>query len=256
MLYEPALRYFRAFDSLLGRVERRWWGAAVTDGRFPHLYDVNYARVETSDPDLTLEEVEDTLRPMLREVKAGHLHTVLFDPDAGRPLLRSASRRGDRISWDTAMEYRGVRHLNPAGHEVDLLGDLDASFWATHRAALRELGVSDERAAEQLGGLARDVQVPAGCRWFAVRIGGDVAGVAALQVHGGVGYLDDVVTFPPHRRRGVAGALVTHAVGEARASGADPVFLLADEPDPIRLYGSLGFVETGRLVSTLATVQA
>jgi len=86
--------------------------------------------------------------------------------------------------------------------------------------------------------------------YFLARRDGRVAGMGAVQVRDGVAYVDDVVTFPEHRRRGVASAVVRRLVREAAAS-AGATFLLADRPDPIRLYRTLGFVETGRLESTL-----
>jgi predicted GNAT family acetyltransferase len=57
-----------------------------------------------------------------------------------------------------------------------------------------------------------------------------------------VGYLDNVVTMPPFRRRGVASATVTAAVGASLGSGDRHVFLLAEKDgDPQRLYERLGF---------------
>jgi ribosomal protein S18 acetylase RimI-like enzyme len=254
MPYLPALTFFRSFDALLQRVEPQWWGAVVTDARYPHLYDVNYARVETSDPHLTLEEVERSLRPRLYQAGARHLHTVLFDPDAASPLVRAATERGDRIHWDVAMEFEGDPPAEPVTHRVGKVAEPDGRFWQAHRRALRELGMDEGPALDELGRLAREVQAPNGCSWFRVDVDGDIAGMAALQLHGGTGYVDNVVTFPPFRRRGVAAALVAAAVREAMEAVTAKVFLLADEPGPIRLYQSLGFVEAGRLASTLAPV--
>jgi ribosomal protein S18 acetylase RimI-like enzyme len=251
MLCQVALTYFRGHDALLQRVETQWWGAVVTDPRYPHLYDVNYGRVETSDPHLTLEEVERSLRPLLHRAGARHLHAVLFDPDAAGPLIQAATERGDRIHRDVVMEFEGDTPERPFAHLVRKV-EPDPRFWEMHRRALRELGVKEGPALDELRELTREVQVPSGCTWFRVDVEDDVAGVAALHVHGGVGYIDNVVTFPPFRRRGVAAAMVAAAVREAVQAGTTGVFLLADEPGPIRLYRSLGFVEAGGLISTLS----
>src|SRR2546425_1106997 len=55
---EPFIRFWRALDGAFERVEPTWWGAVVTDRRYPLIWDVNYARVESDDPALTLAEVE------------------------------------------------------------------------------------------------------------------------------------------------------------------------------------------------------
>ena len=66
----------------------------------------------------------------------------------------------------------------------------------------------------------------------------------------GVGYLDGVVTLPPFRRRSVASATVTAAVGASVANGDALVHLLAEEAgDPQRLYERLGFAVAGRVES-------
>ncbi|HXF71764.1 MAG TPA: GNAT family N-acetyltransferase, partial [Actinomycetota bacterium] len=128
----------------------------------------------------------------------------------------------------------------------------DRRFWETFRASLAAFGVTGPDALDQLAALEREVLLPVK-RWFAVRVGGEVASLAALVGLAGAGYIDHVVTFPAHRRRGYAAALVAHLVTEARAAGCDPIFLLAEEGAPaVRLYERLGFRTVGRIGSTLA----
>ncbi len=62
---EPLLRFWRAHDDLFERTEARWWGAVVSDARFPAIQEPNYARVETRQP-VRLEEIEDALVPAMR----------------------------------------------------------------------------------------------------------------------------------------------------------------------------------------------
>jgi ribosomal protein S18 acetylase RimI-like enzyme len=58
----------------------------------------------------------------------------------------------------------------------------------------------------------------------------------------GTGYIDNVVTRPAFRRRGVASATVTRAVEAARAGGDTAVFLFAEDGGkPQGLYERLGF---------------
>jgi ribosomal protein S18 acetylase RimI-like enzyme len=243
---------FVATEALLGAIRPTWWGAVVTDGRYPNIHDVNYARVVASQPDLRLAEVREAMLPALREVGATHEHIVLYDPTDMDPLLEDLRARRDRIGWDTAMEFvgsssDGVAETNP----VEEIEEFGPDFWAAQRTAFHEFDVTDETALDQILAWERDVLIPFGKRWFGVRIDDEFAGFGALLLHGEAGYIDNVVTLPQARRRGVAGSVVSRIVAEALASGAERVFLLADQPGPIRLYGRLGFRECGRIASSL-----
>ena len=60
--------------------------------------------------------------------------------------------------------------------------------------------------------------------------------------------VENVYTDPAHRLRGLAGALVAHATREARAAGAEVVFLRTDANGLAqRLYCRLGFLDAGLL---------
>ncbi|MFL5797925.1 MAG: GNAT family N-acetyltransferase [Actinomycetota bacterium] len=245
-----AERYFTAADALLRRVRPTWWGAVVTDDRFRDIYDLNYARVTASAPDLRLVEVLDELRPDLEAVRSRHLHVVVLGPDGAPRLVEEAGAAGHRISRDTVMEFRGLPPPPHSGEGVEEADPADPRLWDTMRFAYREFDVTAGNVVEQLLRWNREVLVPGGRRYFIARRQGRVAGMGAVQVRDGVAYVDDVVTFPEHRRRGVASSVVRRILRESAAS-AGATFLLADRPDPIRLYRTLGFVETGRLVSTL-----
>jgi len=83
-----------------------------------------------------------------------------------------------------------------------------------------------------------------------------IVALAALVQLEGVGYLDNVATFPQARGRGMASAIVSRAIELARDSGAEHVSLFAD-PDAlpvVRMYERLGFREVGRLASTKGPV--
>ena len=64
---EPLLRLWRALDDLFAAEERTWWGAVVSDPRYPDVQEANYARVETAQP-VALEEIEASLVPALSGV--------------------------------------------------------------------------------------------------------------------------------------------------------------------------------------------
>ena len=141
-----------------------------------------------------------------------------------------------------------VRAAGPADLQTVLdfrMGMLGAIFPAEKggppwdRAALRQ---ENERwLAEHLG---RD------CSAWLAEIDGEPAGTAAIlwfphppgprNPHGIEAYILNVYTRPEFRRLGVARALMTRAIAEARATGVSRIWLRAsDEGRP--LYEELGF---------------
>jgi len=249
-------RYFAAENSLLRRVRPTWWGAVVTDERFPDIYDLNYARVDAALSDLALDDVLSDLIPAVVEAGSRHIQIGVLQPEGTARLLEEARRAGLRVSWDTVMELREPADGAPAiaggsAEDVEEADTRTAEFWGAHGRGLRAFEVTAPEVVEQLQRWAREILIPAGRRYFAVRRDGEIAGHGALQVRAGIAYIDDVVTFHPHRRQGIASAVVRRMVREARRSGAEATFLLADQEDPIRLYRSLGFSETGRVASAL-----
>src|SRR5215213_7222494 len=194
---EPLLRYWRAQDDVFERVDPFWWGAVVSDARFPHVQEANYARVETRER-LRLAEVEEPLVPAMQRTAHARTHVVVFFPEDQTDLLAEASTRGDKLAWDLVMQHMGVP---PAVDDV---------------------------VVDELVTMERSVMVPGGRRWFVVRHDGEAVAFAGLAVLEGVGYLDNVVTFPQARRRGYATALAAAAVEAARASGAERTYLMAD----------------------------
>jgi GNAT superfamily N-acetyltransferase len=249
---EPLLRFWRAQDDRFDRVEPTWWGAVVSDPRFPSVQEPNYARVETTEP-VGLAEIESSLLPAMARSRSGRAHVVIFHPEAQTDLVVEASSRGERITWDLVMEHGGS---GPDGDgRVVEVGDLDAAFWSAHRESLRWFDITDADVVEQLETLEADVLVPAGRRWFAAPGQDGPDALAALLVLERVGYLDHVVTFPHARRRGLARALSVRVVAEARAAGAERTYLLA-EPEGVaaRLYESIGFVRGTQIASWISEI--
>jgi ribosomal protein S18 acetylase RimI-like enzyme len=242
-------RFWATLDDLFATVRPTRWGAVVTDGRFPRIWDANYARIDRVVADLSAAEVLGALEPAARAAGAGVLHVVVFHPERSTRVLAELSGAGHRLTWDLAMVARD----QPPAPEiaVEALGDTD-ELWDTLRASLALFGVDPGDAVAQLQAIERDVLLPGGKRWFGVRQDGDLVSIGALHLLAGVGYIDNVATFPSARGRGFASALTSTIVREARAAGAATVFLLADPDDEavVRLYRRLGFGEAGRLAST------
>ena len=249
---EPLLGFWRAQDAVFERVETAWWGAVVSDARFPALQEPNYARVETRQP-VALPEIEDGLLPAMRESGCTRAHVVIFHPEDQTDLIAAASTRGDRIVWDLVMVRSGPDAGPRHGEEVS---ELDEAFWGVHRDSARLFDVSDEETLDQLQALERDVLVPAGRRWFWVTDDGRAVALGALLVLERTAFVDHVVTFPAARRRGHAEALTRRLVAEASAMGAARTYLLADpEGDAVRVYERVGFERVGYLASWLSPLE-
>lgn len=251
---EPLLRFWRAHDDLFGRTESQWWGAVVSDARFPAIQEPNYARVETRQP-VRLEEIEGPLLPAMRAAGGSRSHVVVFHPEDQTELVAAASTRGERVAWDLVMATAG-RDVEPPPH-VEEITAFDDPFWALHRDSARLFDVTEDDTLDQLQALERDVLIPGGRRWFAVHDGDRPVALAALLVFERTGFVDHVVTFPSARRRGHAEALTRRVVAEARAMGAERTFLLADpEGDAVRIYGRVGFERVAHLASWLTPLDA
>jgi ribosomal protein S18 acetylase RimI-like enzyme len=247
---EPLLRFWRAHDDLFERTEVRWWGAVVSDARFPAIQEPNYARVETRQP-VRLEEIDDALVPAMRASGSERAHVVIFHPEDQTELVAAASTRGDRIAWDLVMVAAG--RVDEPTDDVEEVSAFDGAFWSEHRDSARLFDVSDDDTLDQLQAMERDVLIPAGRRWFSVLDAGRRVALAALLVLERTGFVDHVVTFPDARRRGHAEALTRRLVWEASAMGADRTYLLAEpEGDAVRIYDRIGFDRVTHLASWLA----
>jgi ribosomal protein S18 acetylase RimI-like enzyme len=251
LIPEHIHRFWKALDELHFRAEPTWWGAVVTEARFPAIWDFNYARVDVAAPELTLTEVAEALLPALEEVGTDTFHVVSFNPEDTTGLLVELSTLGHMLSWDLVMDLTAEPTVGPAGVHVEPL-DAGGELWSRVEDSLALFG-NDPTTVEQLRAIEEETFTAGHKRWLGVRDDeGVIVALAALVLLEGVGYLDNVATFPEARGRGLATSIVSGAIEQARESGADHVSLFAD-PDNVsvvRLYKRLGFREVGRLAST------
>jgi ribosomal protein S18 acetylase RimI-like enzyme len=251
---EHVVRFWRAADELAGTVSPTWWGAIVVDPDIPQIWDANYARVDLPNVDVSAADVEAELVPALRRAGVETLHVVSFYPDDHRALLADLSTRGQRLSWDLVMDLAG-----PGGHRSDVVVEElppDAALWPRLIDSFALFGVTGPGEADQLRRLEERL-TEGGKRWFGVRdADGVVVSLAALLVLDGVGYVDNVATFPEARKHGYASAITARIAREARSARAEHVILLVDPdaPDVVRMYERLGFRDVGRLGSTRGPV--
>ena len=130
-------------------------------------------------------------------------------------------------------------------------------LWERLEASLALFG-NEPVVAAQLRAIEESTAAVGHKRWLGVRDddGVDRRGGRRSSLLEGVGYLDNVATFPEARGRGLASAIVAAAIELARESGADHVSLFADPDNDavVRMYERLGFREVGRLAATRGPV--
>jgi ribosomal protein S18 acetylase RimI-like enzyme len=244
-----------AFEKALGarcaeRIIPFRFGRAYFNDSFPQVWDLNYLLVEEAKP---LDPGELAAEAELLHTDAGHAHRrveVVSDAVAV-PLERFFRRIGWRIDRELIMAYRGPgdRQADTAG--VEEVPDEDLRP-LREEIARTEPWATDEQVVQEVldaGGLQR---MEGNARSFTVRADGIPVAAADLYTDGRVAQVEDVATLPAHRGRGYASAIVSRAVEEGLAGGADLVFLVADENDwPKDLYMRLGFETVGRTWSFL-----
>jgi GNAT superfamily N-acetyltransferase len=142
-----------------------------------------------------------------------------------------AYRRGGSRLPDAPVEEVAAEELRPLREEIAA-----GEPWATDEVVVRMVLGSGELIARAGNG-----------RHFAARVGNETASAADLYSDGRTAQVEDVATRPAFRGRGLASAVVLHAVAEASATGHDLIFLTTDDSDwPKELYARLGFAAIGR----------
>jgi ribosomal protein S18 acetylase RimI-like enzyme len=251
-LPEPVKSFWYAMAELGQASERTPWGVVQTDARFPLVWDVNQASVMEPDPSVTTDHIRSALHPALRQAGALHEHVEFWETSAESPALRDFRSRGDRFDPDAVMvlEEEAFEAGTPA-ISVEGVTTPPPDFWPWYRRSLHEFQTPlTDGVLDQMVDRVRHVLLPGGIRWFIGNVGGSMAGYASLISLAEVGYLDQVVTMPEFRGRGVATACVTSAVRAGLDEGAQAVFLLTEEGGaPQRLYEKLGFRARARIES-------
>jgi ribosomal-protein-alanine N-acetyltransferase len=249
-------RFWKGLDERHFHAEPTWWGAVVTEARFPAIWDFNYARVDEPAPELTLREVADELLPALAEVGTDMFHVLFFHPEETTDLMVELSTLGHTLSWDLVMDLTAAPTIESWDVRVEPL-EAGEELWSRVEDSLALFG-NDAIVSEQLRRIEEETFSNEHKRWLGVRDDdGTIVALAALVQLEDVGYLDNVATFPEARGRGMASAIVSRAIELARDSGAEHVSLFAD-PDAlpvVRMYERLGFRGVGRLASTKGPVE-
>jgi ribosomal protein S18 acetylase RimI-like enzyme len=225
------------------------WGVALANDELPSVWDLNLVWLDAVPADVTAERLANDVDAVQQAFP--HRQVVVADGAAGARLAEGFAALG----WEVDVVL--VMTATPApGHDAggQTVIEVDEPGQREYRDEwVREWPESSsEDAVAQLLAHKRIVAGAIETRFFLGLADGKAVSACELYVRDGIGQIEDVGTLRRYRGRGLARALVLHALGEARAAGCDLVFLLADDEDwPKDFYGRLGFVPVGRYFAFL-----
>ena len=143
---------------------------------------------------------------------------MFFHPEETTDLIVELSTLGHTLSWDLVMDLTDDPTIDPADIRVEPL-EAGEELWTRVEDSLALFG-NDATVSEQLRRIEEETFSAEHKRWLGVRDdGGTIVALAALVLLEGVGYLDNVATFPEARGRGMASAIVARAIELARGVG-------------------------------------
>ncbi len=221
------------------------FGTAVLTPELPLRYDSNLLYVDR--PVSSPEELVAEADRIFSAAGLDHRALLFRHADEGECIAAALP------SWQPERHVVMVQLREPEPVAADGVVELGHEGVRAARAQMMATySWSSPVVTEQLLGFKPLLERWVTVRSFARSAQGDVVSYADLYTDGSDAQVEDVATLPEHRGRGHAKAVVTRAAAEARRSGADFVFLVADAEDwPQRLYERLGFDIVGRYVKLL-----
>jgi ribosomal protein S18 acetylase RimI-like enzyme len=217
------------------REEESPFGTAVFTDELPRRLDGNYLRVEReAEPKELVAEAKRLERPLI----------FVPNPDLGERLAPWFAERGWRIDRHLVMAQLREPE-KPA--DLSLVRELEEeALRPARRRLLQDQPWAKPEVVEQLFQAKALIGQRVTARFFGVPLEGEVVSYADLYLDGTDAQIEDVGTLPEQRGQGYATAVILGAIEQARASGADFVFLVAEAEDwPKELYRRLGFDELG-----------
>jgi ribosomal protein S18 acetylase RimI-like enzyme len=249
---ERVIRFEREIEMAGSQTVESPFGVGVLEPALPLRHDSNFLLVDRLPLGAGAQDVADEADRILGGDGLRHRAVYVFDEAIGerlepefrdlgwnvrRHIWMAQLREPERTADLSRVEEVGERELRPA-RTAEIL----RYPWGT------------AEVAQQLLDAKLLIANRAETRFFGVRVGGEIVSWTDLYLAQGVGQVEDVATKEEHRGNGYASAVVLHAAAEARAAGADLVFLVADEQDwPKELYRRLGFDTIGRLAKFFLT---
>jgi GNAT superfamily N-acetyltransferase len=246
----PTVRRAIAVDeanrSLGAEVFRAHGATFVRSRTLPIIHDLNHVgTVRTADA----KEI-DALMARVEQEFAGYRHRqFVLDPETPAALEARLVQDGyDDVEASLVMILEGELRVANRPHDIRAV-TTDADWHAYAR--LKRLDWAERAARLGLGPLpevgegliqAYRAKVPPLRYWLALADGEPRAFFSSWEGIDGVGQVEDLFVEETHRHRGVANALIHHAVTDARRTSAGPIAIIADLTDtPKTMYAAMGF---------------
>lgn len=221
------------------------FGTGLFNDTLRHVWDLNLLRADRSHG-ATAEALAVEAERLHGEAGQTHRRIAVPDETEGERLADGFRALG----WEAqCFLFMARREAGPRSADLSLVEEVRGATIRPlrERIARAEPWADGEEMVRQVLDAGRLVELASHVRHFAVRVDGEPVSAADVYSDGRTAQVEDVVTDPAFRGRGYASAVVLHAVREAKRSGNDFVFLIADDADwPKELYARLGFVPLGR----------
>lgn len=244
----------RCIDFVYGIAERAAtakvespYGIAYLNLDLPDVWGRNYLLATENVEETSAEHLSDETHRIMGGAGLAHRKIELIDAAAGDRLAPSFRKLGWSSECDVLMVARRDpdRPANTSSVDEVTLDELVPAWtdgWRTDR------DIGGEKVIRQLIENKRRLGDVVQTRFFAARVDGEVASYCELYSDGSTGQIENVLTLPRFRNRGLARATVMRALQESRGAGHSLTFLIADRDDwPKELYAKLGFDEVGRI---------
>jgi ribosomal protein S18 acetylase RimI-like enzyme len=243
--FERAVALLKHVELAAATHTERWsGGTAFFNSDYPKKYAQNFLRLD-EDAELSVEEIVAEADRIQGGAGLTHRRVNGLTPNL-QELAAGFKERGWEVVELVVMAHDG--NLRPPAkavpvEQVDLATirpvmiawDLEVSNF-THDMAEH---LADSRIPLEKAGLVT---------FFQMRLDDTVAGWCELWRFEGVAQVENVMTFPAFRGRGVASAGVTRALEVAYEDSAEMAFIVADNNDwPKELYARLGFEPVGHM---------
>jgi ribosomal protein S18 acetylase RimI-like enzyme len=234
----------RIDDKAAESLEPTPYGPVLVHERLNRVHDLNFLRAERPG-EATADELATEAERVQSAAEIGHRRINL----RGEKACERVERRFIELGWEPQRFVLMVNRRVPDRAQAAEIREVDERtlrpLWA--EAIRNEPHGRDEVVVRQILEHRRLIQQAIPTRLFAASAEGRLVTHCELYSADGVGQVENVVTLPKFRGRGLARAVVGRAVSESRAGGNDLTFLVANADDwPYRLYERLGFEIVGR----------
>lgn len=227
------------------RVYETGYGSIILHPAYPILYDANLVIIKRMISGLSIEQLEQQLRPMYQPLGVTHLRFLIPDPEVAAALEPECTALAYKHS-----RYLIMEHVRPSERQANPEITLNAvtspvgftRLDQLEHELMRELAWNSRAMRSALSTRRREVAAHLPMRWFWAEYKNTTVGSIGLLTDGPYASIQEVSTRPNMRGRGVASTMVLALLDQARAAGARVVSLTAEADDwPKNLYSRLGF---------------